>query len=172
VYSVTLPTGTLVGGGTYTLTGTGGTQVGPFTASATLPTSFTITNLDSLAAIDRTKPLTLNWTGGGFDAVNIQLGGTILGTPTHQVLVTCEVPGGPGSFTIPAAALSSLPAIAAANSNAVGQLVVSAGVGTQATVSAESNTATTLTPNLVGGGQVDFGSFSAFLGIIKAVTIQ
>ncbi|HWZ30787.1 MAG TPA: hypothetical protein VNX18_05620 [Bryobacteraceae bacterium] len=170
VYSTTLPAGTLVNGGTYRLTGTGGTQVGPFTATATLPNSFNLTNLSTV--VDRSKPFTLNWTGSGFDTVVVQLNGTILGSSTHQVVVTCAVPGSSGTLSIPAAALAYMPAVTAGSSSAVGQISIAAAPGVAGMTSAQSSTATTLTPNLVGGGQVDFGAFTAFLGVVKSVTIQ
>ena len=37
IYNSSLANGSLQGGGTYTLTGAGGTQVGPFTATGTFP---------------------------------------------------------------------------------------------------------------------------------------
>ena len=62
---------TLANGGTYTISGSGGTQVGPFTASATLPQSFTVTNWDAITAINRANGLTVNWSGTGFNTVVI-----------------------------------------------------------------------------------------------------
>lgn len=44
VYSATLASGAIAPGGTYTLSGTGGTQVGAFTSTVTMPASFSITN--------------------------------------------------------------------------------------------------------------------------------
>jgi hypothetical protein len=44
VYVLSPALGTLALGGTYTLTGNGGTQILPFTTSATLPSAFTVTN--------------------------------------------------------------------------------------------------------------------------------
>jgi len=148
------------------------TQVGAFSATATIPANFTIANVGSLGRIDRTQPLTLNWTSSGADTLVVQLNGTINGTSTHQVVVTCAVPASSGSLTIPAAALARLPVVPAGSTNAIGQISVTAGTGTSPAVSSQSSTAQTLTPPLVGGGQVDFGSFTAFLGYVKSVTIQ
>jgi uncharacterized protein (TIGR03437 family) len=171
-YSSSPPNGTLVNGGTYTLTGSGGTQVGPFTASTTMPTSFTVTNLSSLSTVSRSQPLTVNWTGTGFDQVIIAVQGGIL-TPTtnHGVAISCAVPASLGTYSIPVAALAYLPTVAAGSQN-VGQVSVSAGPSAGGISSAESSTSTALTPNLVGGGQVDFGSFSAFVSFLVSATIQ
>jgi uncharacterized protein (TIGR03437 family) len=171
-YSSTLTNGTLVNGGTYTLTGSGGAQVGPFTATATLPTSFTVTNLSALSTINRAQPLTINWTGSGFDQVIIGISGGILTTTaTHGVTVSCAVPASPGTYTIPAAALAYLPAVAAGSQN-VGQVEISAGPNQGGIASAESGTSTALTPNLVPSGKVDFGSFAPYIGVLTSATIQ
>jgi uncharacterized protein (TIGR03437 family) len=170
-YSSSLAAGTLQGGATYTLTGTGGTQVGPFSATATLPTNFAVTNLSSLTTINRAQPLTINWTGTGFDEISIGVQGAILtATTTQSVVVSCAVPASPGTYTIPAAALAYLPAVAAGSQN-VGQLSVSALHNEGGIASAESSTSTSLTPSLVGGGQVNFGSFSPYISFTVSATI-
>lgn len=171
-YTGSLPAGTLVNGGTYTLTGSGGTQVGPFTATATMPSSFTVSNLNSLSTINRSQPLTVNWSGSGFDQVIIGItGGILTTTSTHEVTVSCAVPASPGTYTIPAAALAYLPAVAAGSQN-VGQVTISAGPNEGGVASAESSTSTALTPNLVPSGKIDFGSFSPFIGVLASATIQ
>jgi uncharacterized protein (TIGR03437 family) len=170
-YSSSLTSGTLVKGGTYTLTGTGGTQVGPFTATATMPTSFSVTNMSSLAAINRAQPLTVTWSGSGFDQVVIAINGTIsTSTTIHLVVVSCAVPASPGTYTIPAAALAYLP-IVSGTSNAA-QLFIEAVPSAGGVASAESSTSTALTPNLVPSGKVDFGSFSPYLGVSATATLQ
>jgi uncharacterized protein (TIGR03437 family) len=169
-YSSTLPEGTLVGGGTYTLTASGGTQVGPFTVTATMPSNFTVTNLSSLSTINRSQPLTFNWTGTGIDLVYIGVqGGTSTTTTTHGVLISCTVPAGPGTYSIPAAALAYLPAVAAGSNN-VGQISIQAGPG--GTPGGGFTASTSFTPNLVGGGQADFGDFAPYIAYLVSATIQ
>jgi uncharacterized protein (TIGR03437 family) len=170
-YNSVLTEGTLVNGGTYTLTGSGGTQVGPFTITGTMPSSFTVTNLSSLSTINRAQPLTINWTGTGIDDVYIGVQGAILAsTTTHSVLISCTVPAGPGTYSIPAAALAYLPAVAAGSNN-VGQISVQAGPGDTAGVGFTASTS--LTPNLVSGGKVDFGAFAPIIAhLVSGVTIQ
>jgi uncharacterized protein (TIGR03437 family) len=165
VYTVTLPTGTLVDGGSYTLTGTGGTQVGAFTAMATMPSSFAVTNLSSMTTINRAQPLPVSWTGSGFDRVYINItSGVLTSTITHQVVVTCVVPGSSGSYTIPAAALAYL---------LPGSSILSVQTGLNGgTVTADSAAAQLLTPPLVSGGQMSFGVFGPFIYLGQAGTIQ
>jgi uncharacterized protein (TIGR03437 family) len=147
------------GSGTYTLKGNAGSQVGPFTASTIFPTSFTATSLDTISSVDRTKPLTLNWVGSGYDQV--ALGITVYRysglKPVSVVSVTCTVPGTLNSYTIPASVLSYLPA----------------GTPVQASIGMQALSASGLfTASLTSGGSTDIGSFSATLGFGKSITVQ
>jgi len=155
-------------GGTYSLTGNGGTQVASFsTISATLPTSFSITNLSALTTVNRSQPLTVNWTGSGFDQVLILIiDDVVTGSTTHGVTVSCAVGASPGTYTIPAAALAYLPA------GGIAQIEVEAVNNNGGEVSAESSMATTFTPPLVAGGNADFGSFAVYLAYIQSAIIQ
>jgi hypothetical protein len=166
-YGLSPAAGTMALGATYTLAGSGGTQVGPFTVSATLPSSFQVTNWNSITAINRSAPLTVSWTGSGFDRVLIHAQGfTIAGGTVTNVTVSCAVAANLGSYTIPAAALALLPA------TANGVFVVTAGPSAGGVVSAVSSTSQSLTPSLVGGGSINYGAFVAFLGTTKSVPVQ
>ena len=128
--------------------------------------------MDSLKSVNRSQPLTVNWTGTGFDHVIIRVQGDMLsGTATHGVTVSCAVPANPGTYTIPAALLAYLPAVAT-GSQGVGQVSVTAGPNAGGIASAESGTATSVTPSLVGGGQADFGSFTPYIVFTAGATIQ
>jgi hypothetical protein len=159
---------TLVDGGTYTLTGAGGTQVEAFSkVSATLPNNFT-TNLNTISSIDRTKPLPITWTGTGFDDVVIGVSTTTLsGTSAHAVTLTCVVPASLGTYSIPSAALSKL--LAAAAPLGFGSLTAGTASGT---VSGQRFTGTRLTPNLVSGGKITYGDFSAYFTVYQSVTVH
>src|SRR5258708_20605445 len=61
------PAAFTIASGAYTLTGNGGSQVGPFTVSTNFQSDLTVTNWDSVTAIDRSQPLTFNWTRSSFD---------------------------------------------------------------------------------------------------------
>jgi uncharacterized protein (TIGR03437 family) len=171
IYNFTPAAGALVAG-TYTLTGTGGADVGPFSVSSTLPTSFSATNLGSIATIDRSQPLAITWTGAGFDEVIIVVqGGALSATSTHTVTISCAAPASPGTFSVPAAALAYLPAVVSGSAGGVGQLTVEAVQSNGGIITAELG-GQTLTPPLVAGGQVDFGAFAPFLAVERSVAIQ
>jgi uncharacterized protein (TIGR03437 family) len=171
IYSFTPAAGALVAG-TYTLTGSGGADVGPFTVSSTLPTSFSATNLASITTIDRSQPLAITWTGTGFDEVIIVVqGGSLSTTTTHNVTVSCAAPASAGTFSVPAAALAYLPAVVSGSAGGVGQLTVEAVQSNGGIITAELG-GQTLTPPLVAGGQVDFGGFAPFLAVEQSVSIQ
>lgn len=158
-YSTSLGAGTLAGGN-YTLTAPGGTQVGPFTVTTTFPTSFAATNLSSMTAIDRTKPLTISWTGAGFDTVAIIVSTAVVTSTTrHLSTLNCFAPAAPGSYTISAAALATLPAVPASGTS-FGSIAV------------EATNVTLFTAPLVKGGQLDIGHFAADLGATKNVAVQ
>ena len=106
-YANTLAAGTLTGGN-YTLVGPGGTQVGSFTVPTSFPANFTVTNFDSTTVVDRSKPLTFNWTGSSFDQVAIIVSTAVAtSTSRHLTTINCTVPGAPGTYSVPVAALTT-----------------------------------------------------------------
>jgi hypothetical protein len=158
---------TLANGGTYTITATGGTQIGPFTASATLPQSFAVTNWDGITAINRANGLTVNWSGTGFNTVVITATGQSL-TTSETMTVSCVVAGNLGTFSIPQGALAML------FPTQVASLTVTATTVTLGTGAAGSirTTVATLVPSLVGGGQVNYGNFGGQISVLKSLSIQ
>ncbi len=158
-------------GGSYTFSGSGGTQVGPFSVTASMPSSFAVSNLNALSSINRSQPLTVNWTGTGFDEVIIRIQSDILTTTTtHAVALTCAVPAAPGTYTIPAAALAYLLPTNAAGS--IGQFSVTTATDNGGIVAAEAGSGANATIPLVAGGQIDFGGFAPFLAVVQSITIQ
>jgi uncharacterized protein (TIGR03437 family) len=146
------PAGFTIASGTYTLTGNGGSQVGPFSVSTDFQSDFTVTNWDSVTAIDRSQPLTFNWTGGGFDQVVIlATTATVTAANQHLVTITCTVPGSLGSYSVPTAALAYLQP---SSSTSFGGLAVTA-----------LSTPAPLTATLATGGQIDIGGFGASLEV-------
>jgi len=167
IYQLLPTAGTLALGGTYTLTGSGGTQVSPFTVSATLPNSLMVTNWDSITAINRATPLTINWTGSGFDLLLITITGVATsGSTTTDVSITCPLAASLGSYTVPAAALASLPV------TSTGFLSVTGTVNGGGSVNAISGTSQSFTPGLVGGGSINYGQFRPYLATNKSLAIQ
>lgn len=161
---------TLVDGATYTLTGAGGTQVEAFSpVSATLPNSFT-TNVMTISTIDRTKPLPITWTGSGFENVVIGIVTTTLsGMTANLVVVTCVVPASLGTYSVPTAALSKLSPVTVPFG--FGSLSATTAPAIQGS-SASRFIGTGLTPNLVGGGKITYGDFTASDSVQQNVKVQ
>jgi hypothetical protein len=98
-------------GGTFTFTGTAGTDVGAFSATAVVLPPLTWSNSASLGSIERTQPLTLYWHGGsGMDIVQI-IGFAKSASGDFNTQFTCDSID-TGSFTVPAAVLQAMPAAA------------------------------------------------------------
>jgi uncharacterized protein (TIGR03437 family) len=96
--------------GAYSVTnGSGGTNVGPFNWSLTLP-PLVVPKIPS--SINPSQNLTLTWTGGSaYSLVTISLFNGVVATSSlsSYVQVLCSANASAGSFTIPAAFLSLLP---------------------------------------------------------------
>ena len=105
-----LPNSLFLTPGSYTVTGLGGTSIGPFSATFTLPQPLNWTEQSSLGVVTRSQPLTLNWTGGGAYDSNFVIGlGVDLPTNSSSIFV-CSVPYGANSFAVPPDILANLPA--------------------------------------------------------------
>jgi len=109
-YYSKLPDGAISSsGGTFTFKGSGGSQVGPFTATLSFPTPLlNWTNESAAASIVKTQGLPVTWSGGGPGTYVIVSGnadsGGIFGS------YTCIVPVEAGQFTVPSYILLGLPA--------------------------------------------------------------
>jgi uncharacterized protein (TIGR03437 family) len=98
--------------GAYTITGKGGADVGPFTATATIPASPTLVSpLTNNFTVTRSSGMTVDWTGNGSTGnVSIQVAGATDNTYTNGANAVCTAPASAGTFTIPSYALLPLPA--------------------------------------------------------------
>jgi uncharacterized protein (TIGR03437 family) len=95
--------------GSYTLAGTGGADVGPFSTNFTISQPVVWTNRDQLTVVNRAQPLTISWTGGESNQL-IAIMGYGEDLPTNaSAAFACIAPPGATSFTVPAAILSNLP---------------------------------------------------------------
>jgi len=105
--------GTFLSPGAYTFTGTGGADVGSFTAQLTIPTPPTLTNLasGSTISVTRANGITLTWSGGAATNYIIQISGESAtdNTNTNGASFECYVAASAGTFTIPASVLLALP---------------------------------------------------------------
>lgn len=136
-------------GGTYTLAGTGGAEIGSFTSQIPFPAGFDWTNRSGISAIARNQPLAVRWSGGGTEAdatVNIvglsgtQVGGDSQNPIYESSLFVCTAPASVGNFTVPGSVTGYLSPVAAGSTTGLGLLTVAA-----------SNT-TKFTAPIVAGG--------------------
>lgn len=96
--------GTFLIPGNYTITGTGGKDVGAFTATANIPVSPTLTSPKSSSGltVSRSQGMTVTWNGNGSTGhVELVLGSPSASDPNTSSSVTCLVPASAGTFTIP-----------------------------------------------------------------------
>jgi len=99
--------------GAYTVSGSGGADVGPFSFPLNVAAGATWSNRDQISVIDRTVGLTINWSGG--DPTN-QVG-MILGLASNPATnvsgsFACLVTLDQSSFTVPPAMMANLPGTA------------------------------------------------------------
>ena len=98
--------------GTYTVAGMGGADVGPFTATVTMPASTTLVSpLTNNVTVTRSSGLTVNWTtvNGLTGKVLIQVAGATDNTGANGANAVCTAPASAGTFTVPPYALLALP---------------------------------------------------------------
>jgi uncharacterized protein (TIGR03437 family) len=102
--------GSITGGATYTFTGTGGTDIGAFSAGLTFPSPLlTWTNQAALATVNRSGGIQFNWTGGAAGSYVLMLGTSTAADGTSGSF-TCFAPQSALTFTVPAFIASVLPA--------------------------------------------------------------
>jgi hypothetical protein len=97
--------GTFLTPGSYTVTGTGGANIGPFSVNFTVPAFPMLSSPANGATVTRSSGLKVNWTGGDPSA-NLQI---TISSQGNDASAQCIVPPGPGSFTIPPYVMLSLP---------------------------------------------------------------
>ena len=147
-------------GGSYSLSGAGGKDVGSFNASLTVGSPLTLSS-PLPVTVPRSTPLTLNWSGGNSsDFVEIVgASSTITGSGasaiTNTVEFICTTTAGQKTFTVPTSILTQLPA--APN----GSLIVASGA-----------TPVTFSAPLKAGGSIDAGVFASLVGIGSSPTYQ
>ncbi len=100
------PSGRDLPPGSYTVTGSGGRDVGAFSATLNVAGNVVWTNKAAISTIDRSQPLTVTWTGGTSPGY-VLIGGYVNG---GQEGFVCSEDVNKGSFTIPSFVLSTLPA--------------------------------------------------------------
>jgi uncharacterized protein (TIGR03437 family) len=154
--------------GAYTITGSGGPDVGPFSASTNFPGAFTWTNEANIAGpISRNQDLQITWTGGGNGVVLVQgFAGTVVSGEgldgSYNVTVfACVAQASTGSLTVPSAVLSRLPQVAGnAASRTIGALLVGTGPD-------YFRGQGVFTAPLTAGGNVDMSFFNYAVATLK-----
>jgi len=116
--------GTVFTAGTYTFTGASGADIGAFNVSIPFPTPLNWTNRPTVpATVDRSKPLTINWTNGYAGAL-LYINGQSQASLGVGAQFTCYADATAGTFTVPQAVLEAMPPTYLSNGNAQGSLDV------------------------------------------------
>ncbi|HLG96985.1 MAG TPA: hypothetical protein VKX49_11795 [Bryobacteraceae bacterium] len=103
------PTGAFLSPAVYTVTGSGGKDVGPFTASITIPATPTlISPTKNTLTATRTQGMTLTWTPNGSGG-QVEMVLSFYVDQNNASTVVCTAPASAGTFTIPPYALFALP---------------------------------------------------------------
>lgn len=108
-YSMLTSTAIPPAGGTFTFSGSGGADVGPFTGNVTISTPLiSMTNANALTTIDRSLGFEVDWTGGNPGSL-VYISGDV-GTGQNAIGFTCTENVAAGKLQVPAFLLSVLPA--------------------------------------------------------------
>jgi uncharacterized protein (TIGR03437 family) len=94
--------------GTYFLSSSGGNDVGPFQAVLQVGESLKWTNKDSIPFVDRSAPLTVNWSGGPASGY-VVFGGGGKSADGAQVAFTCVADVRSQTLTVPDFVLGAVP---------------------------------------------------------------
>jgi uncharacterized protein (TIGR03437 family) len=106
-----LPSGAIpASGGTFTFTGTGSAEVGPFSVTVNLSPLMTWTNSGAAATVTRSQGLEINWSGGQPSSYIQIIGQSVSSTPGIGATFQCFVPQSAMTFTVPPYVLNALPA--------------------------------------------------------------
>ena len=99
-------------GGSFTVQGSGGHDVGNFAVTLSLPSpSLTWSNVAANSSIDRSQGATITWSGGAPNSY-VAITGTVSPSADGQPLsasYTCVAPVAASQFTVPPAVLLSMP---------------------------------------------------------------
>jgi uncharacterized protein (TIGR03437 family) len=117
--------GTVLTTGNYTFTGTGGAEVGAFSASMNLPNPIDWPAKNSITLVNRSQPLTITWTGGTPGAT-VAVTGRSTAAPDgkYGASFLCWADATAGNLTVPVAVLSALPPSFLQSNNHSGSLNV------------------------------------------------
>lgn len=96
--------------GSYSIdNGSGGKDIGQFTASLTIPQPIVWTNLATTKTVSGSQDTLITWTGGGPNDAVSMIGITGIANIATDTEFLCTAPASAGRFTIPAMVFSLLP---------------------------------------------------------------
>lgn len=96
--------------GSYTVSGNGGADIGPFTARTTFPQLPKLTSPTDNTSVTRSNGLTVTWTGGEPNgSVRIVVSSAFDNTYTTGRQAFCKTPAKAGTFTVPPYIMNALP---------------------------------------------------------------
>jgi uncharacterized protein (TIGR03437 family) len=102
--------------GTYTISGAGGADVGPFSVSINFPSNLNWVNVSKIpSTVLRSNGLPITWSGVSSGVVTVtglsavRTGGSVTNGIYSGTIFTCSAPASAGSFTVPASVLEQLP---------------------------------------------------------------
>lgn len=122
-YTYGLPNGPI--SGAYTMkNGSGGSDVGSFTASLNVPAPFTWSGLTGITQVDRSQGFTLDWTGGSGNVFITGLSYALVNRTLVGAQFTCLAKASDTMFTVPPYVLMALPASVTVNTQVQGFLYV------------------------------------------------
>lgn len=112
--------------GTFTITGSGGANVGAFQTTLTVPAVLKWTNMDSVVNVSRAQGQLVTWTGGDPAGTVMIIGTASTGSASDSVGATfnCTAKASDGQFTIPPAVLLSLPVSAVVQGVPTGAMIL------------------------------------------------
>jgi uncharacterized protein (TIGR03437 family) len=94
-------------GGTFTFTGTGGKNIGAFTASIAYTNPLVWSNMSSIKTVTRASGQSITWTGGAPNSY-VYISGSSASSAASASF-TCYAPVSAGQFTVPSYVLLALP---------------------------------------------------------------
>jgi hypothetical protein len=102
--------GTFLVPGSFTVTGTGGADVGPFSATITIPPlPALVSPVFNNLVVTRSNGMTVTWTGGGGN-VQMYVSSATDNTGNNGSTAVCNAPASAGTFNIPPYIMLALPA--------------------------------------------------------------
>ncbi|HLJ16400.1 MAG TPA: choice-of-anchor D domain-containing protein, partial [Bryobacteraceae bacterium] len=111
--------------GTVTVAGTGGADVGSFTATLSPPAAIAWTNRGQIAGVDQTQGVTVSWSGAAPSSQVVAIAGVSTDkTAGLTGMFLCTAPAGTGSFTVPEQIVANLPSTRPGGTDTAGVLMV------------------------------------------------